>query len=106
MGKKKARLFPTQAKPKGPSEMLSKLLRPELVRSNPVPLSSDAFSGFQKYDPDRSQHNREVFEATKRLMKEVIPSLARSLVKNSREILDRNINLNVEFHRYIPSCYG
>jgi hypothetical protein len=32
-------------------------------------------------------------------MKEAIPSLARSLLKNSRELLDRNINLNVEFHR-------
>jgi hypothetical protein len=55
-----ARLFPTQARPKGPSEMFSRLLRPELVRSNPAPLSSDAFSGFQKHDRDKGKHNREV----------------------------------------------
>ncbi len=38
------------------------LLRPEFVRSQRQPLSSDAFSGFARHDPDFSAHNGRVVE--------------------------------------------
>lgn len=80
-------------------QILFKLLRPELVKSNAVPLSSDAFtgtktaqryyrrrllteiySGFGMGDPAHKTHNREVAEATDRLLTEVIPALAQKIL--------------------------
>lgn len=55
---------------------LYELLRPEFVKSNPVPLSSDALTGMGKYDPERLKHNDEVKEACVRLFKVVIPEFA------------------------------
>ena len=54
-----------------------KLLRPEFVRRNPVPLSSDAFSKFGK--DGELEHNSEVLEATVRLEGQVVPEFARYL---------------------------
>jgi hypothetical protein len=53
------------------------LLRPELVRTNPVPLSSDAFSRFGLLDGDT--HNAAVDSAFRRLMRNVVPSVAAML---------------------------
>jgi len=39
---------------------LYELLRPELVKSNPLPLSSDSLTGMGKSDPLRVVHNDEV----------------------------------------------
>jgi hypothetical protein len=50
------------------------LLRPEFVKRNPVPLSSDAFSRFGLDHKD--VHEREVVEATQRLHRKVIPRFA------------------------------
>jgi len=58
---------------------LYRLLRPEFVETNPVPLCSDAFTHFQDADPDKEQHNQEIVEATKRLFQEVIPDFADAL---------------------------
>jgi hypothetical protein len=55
------------------------LLRPELVRSNPVPLNSDTFCSAAPNE-DRPVHMREVFEASQRLYRFVIPSYAQWLV--------------------------
>jgi hypothetical protein len=55
------------------------LLRPELVRSNPVPLNSDTFCSAAP-DEDRPVHMREVYEASQRLYRFVIPSYAQWLV--------------------------
>ncbi|KAL6057320.1 hypothetical protein QOT17_015568 [Balamuthia mandrillaris] len=43
------------------------LLRPELVRANPVPLCSDAFSEYQQLDPEKSVHDEEVLKTTSTL---------------------------------------
>ncbi|KAL6071444.1 PICALM [Balamuthia mandrillaris] len=48
-------------------------LRPEFVRNNPSPLSSDAFS---KFGMQRPENNQEIMEATKRLHNETIPQFA------------------------------
>ena len=56
---------------------LFSLLRPELVESNPVPLSSDAFTGFGWHDA--AVHNREVGDATDRMMGPVIDRFTREL---------------------------
>lgn len=55
------------------------LLRPELVHSNGVPLSSDAWSVFQENDPARDTNNAEVVAATQRLVASLIPAFAASL---------------------------
>eukprot|EP00727_Mastigamoeba_balamuthi_P002688 m51a1_g12416 hypothetical protein (960) ;mRNA; f:734993-739255 len=61
------------------ASVLYNLLRPELVRSNPTPLCSDAWTKFQNADPNKDTHNREVGEATLRLLQEVIPNFAEAL---------------------------
>ncbi|KAL6074899.1 Rab GTPase domain containing protein [Balamuthia mandrillaris] len=48
-------------------------LRPEFVRNNSSPLSSDAFS---KFGMQRPENNQEIMEATKRLHNETIPQFA------------------------------
>jgi len=75
------------------------MLRPELVLSNPVPLCSDAFSGFQASDPDRLVHNAEVKAATETLTLKFIPELAAFLVAQKKASF-RDLSLSVEFHRY------
>lgn len=69
-----ARLFPPAPPIRGVRGChLYKLLRKELVRTNPVPLSSDAFSFFGKVNAEH--HNMEVKNATNRIFTELIPDL-------------------------------
>jgi len=69
-----ARLFPPAPPIRGVRGChLYKLLRKELVRTNPVPLSSDAFSFFGKVNADH--HNLEVKNAANRIFQELIPGL-------------------------------
>lgn len=63
--------------------VLYKLLRPELVLSNPVPLSSDAFTGWGRADENWKIHNEEVTNATKRLYFQVIPTFVSELTKDN-----------------------
>ncbi len=55
------------------------LLRPEFLVSNPVPLCSDAFTGWQSMDPEWHDHNHEVKLATERLHNVVIPEFVKYL---------------------------
>lgn len=55
------------------------MLRPELVKNYPTPLSPDAFSSFQEEDPNAPKHNQEVTEAYNFLLKEVIPKFAKDI---------------------------
>ena len=95
-------------------------MRPELVRSNPVPLCSDSFSGFGLENKVYINwvffftveviHNEEVREATSRLENEIIPDFAvkldrvydpslnasASIPKNSTSSIE---NIIVEMHR-------
>ncbi len=75
-----ARLFPPElpAANEKRNTHLFHLLRPELCRSHPIPLCSDAFSFASQHDA--AQHEREVFEATQRLHRFVIPEYARWLL--------------------------
>jgi len=52
--------------------------RPEMVKKNPIPLSSDAFSDLQS-TLDQKENNEEIIDAYHLLMDVVIPSLASSL---------------------------
>lgn len=58
-----------------------KLLRPELLRKYGVPLCSDAFTNWQKYDPERDKNNLEVFRATQYLKDIVAPGVAAKIDK-------------------------
>jgi serine/threonine protein kinase/tetratricopeptide (TPR) repeat protein len=74
-----ARVFPPVAPLEGSrrGSYLYKLFRPEFVRLNPVPLSSDAYSKFGR--DSEAEHNEEVLEATIRLEGQVIPDFAKYL---------------------------
>lgn len=74
---------------------LYRLLRPELVRSNPVPLSSDAFSKWPI--EDAHSHNIEVMEATRRLETEVLPDCAAFLDKYYQDVPLDSMDLSDEF---------
>ena len=58
---------------------LYELLRPELVKMNPVPLCSDAFSPFEKTDPKQQENNHEDQEAVMRLFNTIIPQFVTQL---------------------------
>lgn len=82
-----ARLFPPQLpapNEKGSNHRpyLYQLLRPEFVKTNPVPLSSDAFSPFNAADPRAKEHNDEVAAACHRLKTVRIPQFASFLQKS------------------------
>lgn len=70
-----ARTMPPQIRlrPKA-KQHLYELLRPELVKSNPVPLSSDALTRMGRWDEKQPQHNKAVLDACERLLQQVIPS--------------------------------
>lgn len=67
-----ARLFPPQSiTPKSPfGSHLFRMLRPNAVRTNPVPLSSDAFCKMGTHNC--KQHNQEVVDATTRMRTEIV----------------------------------
>lgn len=76
--------------PEGPDEnpefredrqVYYKLLRPEFVRKWNQPLCSDAFTSWQRYDPNRTENNLEVLKATKYLHERLIPEFAKRLDK-------------------------
>jgi hypothetical protein len=98
-----ARTFPPEAvlqdslAEKG--QILFKLLRPELVQSNTVPLSSDAFTGFGMSDPLHKTHNREVQEATERLFTSVIPDFITRSKQSSLNLSALDGNLVKEIHK-------
>ncbi len=75
--------------------------RPELVKSNEVPLSSDAFTNFSQSDPNKAVHNQEVKEGTARLHQVIIPEYAKRIDEIKPEKL--HILMTTEnFHRYVP----
>eukprot|EP01122_Echinamoeba_exundans_P013600 TRINITY_DN5967_c0_g1_i1.p1 TRINITY_DN5967_c0_g1~~TRINITY_DN5967_c0_g1_i1.p1 ORF type:complete len:1302 (+),score=258.45 TRINITY_DN5967_c0_g1_i1:29-3934(+) len=61
-----------------PNSFLWNMLRPELVKSNPDPLSADSFSGF--FLENKLKHNEEVRAATERLENTIVPNFAQSLL--------------------------
>lgn len=100
-----ARLFPPEAalpshRTHERGEWLYHLLRPELVRKYPKPLSSDAFSMFQRFDRNLMIHNDEVREATAHLFEEVIPAFCDRLNGMEKyDVKDENFDLVAELHR-------
>ncbi|KAL6045370.1 Clu domain-containing protein [Balamuthia mandrillaris] len=63
------------------STFLTRLLRPEFVRSySPAPLCNDAFSNFIMFDPDRAAHNQQAIQATLHLMRHRVREFAKWLV--------------------------
>ena len=78
---------------------LYRMLRPELVRTNDVPLSSDAWTKFQSSDPAREEHNEEVNCATQRLLKHVIPAFAEHLQRHTVTPVNHNELANL-MHRH------
>lgn len=90
-----SRVFPPEPPNKNiKGSHLFRLLRPELVRSNPVPLCSDAFSGFVLDVKEAEEHNQEIIEASQRLFREIIPTVAQQLNQLSKIALRRFLGSN------------
>lgn len=66
---------PRVPKPMERGTVLAHLLRPELVLSNPVPLSSDAYTGFGA--DSAVEHNAEVGALHARVCRQHVTSYAR-----------------------------
>ena len=79
------------------SGWLYRLLRKELVLSSPVPLSSDAFSPFQKGDPEKNNHNKEIVDLFEHLRKKIVPDFALWLERKKEEM--KVLDLKEEMHR-------
>jgi hypothetical protein len=99
-----ARVFPPTTPPSNMKGVhLYRLLRPELVKSNLVPLCSDAFSSFHL--EDRIEHEEEVKEATRRLEEEVIPKFAAYLDDYYTKNTLNSTYLRNEFPKLIASTH-
>lgn len=85
-----ARLFPPEAPPLAlqshPRAIYFRMLRPELVRAFPNPLSSDAFTNFGASDELCTEHNSEVEQATKHLQSVVLPQFAKWMCTSSSTV--------------------
>ncbi|ELR12268.1 uncharacterized protein ACA1_372570 [Acanthamoeba castellanii str. Neff] len=68
-----------------------RMLRPELVRSFRVPLSSDTFTGWGMYDDNRTEYELDVREATNLVIEERIPALAEEI--DQLKMHSRGVNL-------------
>ncbi|CAM9104826.1 unnamed protein product [Discosporangium mesarthrocarpum] len=83
--------------------VLWRSLRPELVRSNPVPLSPDANLLVTHETPDWCKQADDVLQATKRLVDEVIPRYAEDLTSwnlEGKEIRSGfGLNVTAGMHR-------
>jgi uncharacterized membrane protein YgcG len=88
-----ARLFPPEAPDDGAAgqrdarAVFHQLLRPELVRQARQPLSSDAFTNFQRYDKRAAELNDAVREASVQLVVDVVPRVAALLCQRVREAM-------------------
>lgn len=63
------------------------LLRPELVRSLPNPLSSDVFLGWVRGDPEAKKFEEHVKAASRYLHAQVIPAFAKRIEERPDETL-------------------
>ncbi|KAL6050246.1 Clu domain-containing protein [Balamuthia mandrillaris] len=92
-----ARVFPPEPPLAGlKSAYLFRLLRPELVKGNKQPLSSDAFSNFGRHQ--KEVNSAEVTEAYHRLIGVIIPSFSSWL--DQQPVSKTNIrDLNSNLHR-------
>jgi hypothetical protein len=81
-----------------------RMLRPELVRRSPVPLSSDSYSKFQSRDPNRHQLNQNTTAAWRNLTEVILPELASELAKREsskdeqQPLTDDSTELVTEMH--------
>ncbi len=74
-----SRIFPADLPTPNSKEHLTKLIRPELVKSYRIPLSSDAYQDLIPSPPDAELNNIEVAAASQHLYKVVIPNFAKDL---------------------------
>jgi hypothetical protein len=83
---------------------LYRLLRPEFVRDNACPLSSDAFCKVTVRDAEKN--NNEIIEATKRLISDVIPEFTQSLKKKNirQKLLNYETDITFELHKRGINC--
>ncbi|KAH3742853.1 Histidine kinase A [Pelomyxa schiedti] len=76
-----SRTFPPEWPNRSPQAIFYELVRPELVRKWPVPLSSDAFSRFEMSDQKAEDHQIELTKLSAHLHGVVIPQFAQELDK-------------------------
>eukprot|EP01129_Flabellula_baltica_P012033 TRINITY_DN5373_c0_g1_i1.p1 TRINITY_DN5373_c0_g1~~TRINITY_DN5373_c0_g1_i1.p1 ORF type:complete len:726 (-),score=148.54 TRINITY_DN5373_c0_g1_i1:468-2645(-) len=79
-----ARSFPPECpdpnpERKFPRQEYFQMLRPEFVRLWPKPLCPDAFTKWQKNDPEREDNNIEIYKATQHLYNSTIPRFVEKL---------------------------
>lgn len=97
-----ARTFPPEAPRPGenPQSIFYRLLRPELVRNYRIPLSSDAFSGWQMYDPNNADMNHDVVEATAYLHEDIISNYSNGWMSREFQEFFRSEFCNIcDLHR-------
>lgn len=92
-----SRVFPPQSPrfPKEKNSHLFELLRPEFVKKNSKPLSSDAFSGYSNEEDEK-----DIKEATKYLLETRIPEFVDHLCQISNPVERRDIRFVYEHHAY------
>ncbi|KAL7711905.1 Clu domain-containing protein [Entamoeba marina] len=100
-----ARVFPCEApnfireETPDKSSYLYRLFRPEFVRLYNKPLSSDAFSPFDKDDPMKETNRIEIIEATNYLYNTIIPEFV-SDVERKKPYTKKDFFLTRLMHQY------
>ncbi|EQC27731.1 hypothetical protein SDRG_14482 [Saprolegnia diclina VS20] len=80
--------------------ILWRQLRPTLVQTQPLPLSSDALSFLTNQTPDWETHVERVTAATAHLLDDVIPAFARKLATRPMYVDAPGFDLVAELHRH------
>ncbi|EGC35315.1 hypothetical protein DICPUDRAFT_152393 [Dictyostelium purpureum] len=94
-----SRTFPPESIIKQPNVnkrcIFYNLLRPEFVSKWKVPLCSDSFSGWQRNDPNKLTHNKEVEEATNYLVNDLVKQLAQKFDQERSGIM-KKLNADIK----------
>jgi hypothetical protein len=76
------------------SSYLYQHFRSQFVQNYPIPLSSDAYSNFERGSEEANQHKREINAATEYLICTCIPNFARELCLTLDRALTSGVSLN------------
>eukprot|EP01091_Cochliopodium_minus_P008088 TRINITY_DN1798_c0_g1_i1.p1 TRINITY_DN1798_c0_g1~~TRINITY_DN1798_c0_g1_i1.p1 ORF type:complete len:1165 (-),score=271.99 TRINITY_DN1798_c0_g1_i1:41-3277(-) len=100
-----ARLFPPETPKKvSPHTIWFQLLRPEFVRTLEIPLCSDTFSGWDKNDPRKKNHIKDVKTAVQHLHQHVIPEFAEKLDSIISNDSNSDLRISEMLHREGINC--
>lgn len=75
----------------------------QYARKMGKPLCSDAFSGFIRYDPKKTEYHKDIREATEYLIGQVIPKVAQDLEELMLQGIEQGISADINIKKFMHS---